>query len=330
MWNLLQFILVFFINLIFIFPICVFSKAIFKTPKIDSFFTTILSFFSIPINENHIYIAELSILILSICCLWAFIFPHFPITRFFQRIFYGQCKPTPIEQEKLNLILEYIETYSHLDTKRYQFFIKQESNINAFASGTRDVTITQGMLVRFDVAEIAGIIAHEIGHHVHGDVKFMNMTSGLMFLTTCCSKILQLAIFLLNLLRFIPILCFFSIPLVFILVAFSYIYVYFIDYPARFLYLLFNRQIEFKADRYALQVGLDTELLAGLQGIYLCYGNDPWWKTPLLTHPRTLIRIGRLKKKLEQSTKSPCNRGYSLDVQNPLLINTIYPSHDEQ
>ena len=69
-----------------------------------------------------------------------------------------------------------------IDTTKYKYFVSSCSEINAFASGAKDITITQPMLSAFSVKELAGIIAHEMGHHQNGDILFLICLMGLVFL----------------------------------------------------------------------------------------------------------------------------------------------------
>ena len=148
MWLLIDFILNLLINMIIIFPVFAIAKELFPVPGIDAFWTSTLPLLHIPINKNSIFIAELASLILLVCFLWGFVFPYFPVTRFFQRILRGQSKPIPLEQEKINAITNYIEKKG-IDTTKYKYFVSSCSEINAFASGAKDITITQPMLSAF-------------------------------------------------------------------------------------------------------------------------------------------------------------------------------------
>lgn len=187
MWLLIDFILNLLINMIIIFPVFAIAKELFPVPGIDAFWTFTLPLLHIPINKNSIFIAELASLILLVCFLWGFVFPYFPVTRFFQRKLRGQSKPIPLEQEKINAITNYIEEKG-IDTTKYKYFVSSCSEINAFASGAKDITITQPMLSAFSVKELAGIIAHEMGHHHNGDIHFFNLSYGVSILNIFCIK----------------------------------------------------------------------------------------------------------------------------------------------
>lgn len=299
MWLVIDFILNLLINMIIIFPVFAIAKELFPVPGIDSFWCSALPLLHIPINKNSIFIAELASLILLVCFLWGFVFPYFPVTRFFQRILRGQSKPIPLEQEKINAITNYMEEKG-IDTTKYKYFVSSCSEINAFASGAKDITITQPMLSAFSVKELAGIIAHEMGHHQNGDILFFNLSYGVSILNIFCIRILYLIIFLLNIFRFFPFIQIFTILIAFIISIFLNIYTFLIFYPSRLLSNFFNRKIESKSDVYATKIGLGNELIDGLYRLYYFYGKDPWWTIPFSDHPRLMSRIKKLQKRMEK------------------------------
>lgn len=133
MWLVIDFILNLLINMIIIFPVFAIAKELFPVPGIDSFWCSALPLLHIPINKNSIFIAELASLILLVCFLWGFVFPYFPVTRFFQRILRGQSKPIPLEQEKINAITNYMEEKG-IDTTKYKYFVSSCSEIKLWFS----------------------------------------------------------------------------------------------------------------------------------------------------------------------------------------------------
>ncbi|MEZ5855453.1 MAG: zinc metalloprotease HtpX [Hyphomicrobiaceae bacterium] len=61
-------------------------------------------------------------------------------------------------------------------------YVIPSSTLNAFATGTRDhaaIAITDGLLRRLDLREIAGVIAHEISHIRNNDLSVMAIADGL-------------------------------------------------------------------------------------------------------------------------------------------------------
>ena len=65
------------------------------------------------------------------------------------------------------------------------FVLEDEPRINAFAAGfgSRDavVAVTRGALDRLNRAELQGVVAHEVGHIINGDVRLNLRLVGLLF-----------------------------------------------------------------------------------------------------------------------------------------------------
>ncbi|WP_126444291.1 zinc metalloprotease HtpX [Sulfuricystis multivorans] len=65
---------------------------------------------------------------------------------------------------------------------------------NAFAVGGRDdahIALTDGLLHALDLRELAGVLAHEIAHIVHGDLRVMGMADYVSRLTALFATIAQ-------------------------------------------------------------------------------------------------------------------------------------------
>lgn len=60
-------------------------------------------------------------------------------------------------------------------------FVVETPQLNAFATGLRSdragVTVTRGLLERLNREELQGVVAHEFGHILNGDVRFMVMVA---------------------------------------------------------------------------------------------------------------------------------------------------------
>ncbi len=63
-----------------------------------------------------------------------------------------------------------------------ELYVIPSSTLNAFATGTRDnaaIAVTEGLLRRLGLREIAGVIAHEISHIRNNDLRVMAIADGL-------------------------------------------------------------------------------------------------------------------------------------------------------
>ena len=200
------------------------------------------------------------------------------------------------EQEKLEEVFRYIKEKTKVDPGKYRYFVQRTPEMNALASGVKDITVTSGLLSAFPVNEIAGIIAHEMGHHKNKDVIFMNITRGITMLSQLFLKILVVCVYILNLFRFIPLLGLVAFAFALLIGLFVTAYSFLICFPSRVIHLFFNRHVEYKADAYAVKVGLGEEMAQGLYRLYKFYGDSPWWSVLSLDHPRTKSRIKSIMK----------------------------------
>ncbi len=296
MWIVLQCILTLLVHLIIIVPVFALVKELFPVPKIDAFFAYVLPFFHIPVNQNTILLTEVASLIFLVCFLWSFILPYFPITAWLQRFFAGQHKPNTEEQKKINETLLYMKEKTNADPEKYKYYVVRTYETNAFASGKNDITITSTMIRTFSVDEMAGIIAHEMGHHKNKDVIFMDIANGIILLSGIFQRILNFSIRILNLGRFIPIFGIIAVGFAIFFALFLNVFAFLIYLPTRIIDLFFNRQIEYKADSYAVKIGLGKELAKGLFKFGDFFGDSPWWKIPILDHPRLQSRIRSIHK----------------------------------
>lgn len=315
MWVILQSLLTLLIHMVIILPVFAIGKELYPIPEIDSFFVTILPYFQIPATREYVFIAELTSLLLSVSLLWSFVFPYFPVTLWIQRALLGQEKPNEEEQKKLNEILSYFEEKTNIDPKKYKYFIQRTPIPNALASGLKDISITSGMFHTFSTPELVGVIAHEMGHHVHKDTIFMNIANGITMLSFLFQIILCFCVRVLNLLRFLPFIGLIFLAFALLISLFLIAFHFLIFLPYRIIHLFFNRQVEYNADSYAVKIGLGEELAEGLYRLFVLCGDSPWWKIPWLDHPRLKNRIKTIHKQIYK-TKTTKNILFHLTSNN--------------
>lgn len=260
----------------------------------DSYANGILAALSLPPYGMYREYVITATLLLIFGFLASFVFPKVPGLRHILHAVQGQEVPTPTEQALLAPALVILRDH-HLPVDQYSFFVKHDSEINAFASGFQEITLHARLLQGFPAPELAGIIAHEMGHHRHGDVHCNNICNGFNFLTNLCLKLMNGFLFVLNLLRFIPFLGLVFVLFGWVLIILIMMYSYLIALPSRLFDLFFSRQVEFAADAYAAKAGLARELTQGLTRIQTAYGDIPWYRIPFVDHPRTKARIKKLE-----------------------------------
>lgn len=172
--------------------------------------------------------------------------------------------------------------------------------LNAFATGTQSdslIAVTHGMLTRMDAREIAGVLAHEVGHIRHNDLWVMNLADTLSRFTHFMSM-MGVLLALLNL------------PLIFLggetIPWLGIILLYFAPVVSSLLQLGLSRAREYNADMEGAHLAGDAEGLASALQKIERYQGGVWEKvfmpgrrvpvpSLLRTHPPTEERIRRLR-----------------------------------
>lgn len=177
--------------------------------------------------------------------------------------------------------------------------------LNAFAVGDRDdaaIAVTDGLLRAMSPRELAGILAHEISHIRHNDLRVMRLADAVGRFTSSLSLVGQLLL-LINL----PLLMTGSVPIswlgVFLLISAPTL--------SALLQLTLSRTREYQADLGASEITGDPEGLAvalekleRYQGGWVEHMLSPGQRKPgpslLRTHPSTEDRVRRLLALREQ------------------------------
>ncbi len=172
------------------------------------------------------------------------------------------------------------------------------------------IVISQGIISTLPKDMIAWIIAHEYGHIRHGDTRgssFWILAMRSVYLLDR-TRIFLMNI-LLNLVRIMPILRAFTLP-VFFLFRILVLISRFSIYVGKMVFLVFDRwasrKMEFAADEYAaLTIGPDigASLFEGMTGDI-----EPLFNGIFATHPPLSLRAVRLR---EMSKEEPPVKGVS-------------------
>jgi heat shock protein HtpX len=183
-----------------------------------------------------------------------------------------------------------------------RIYIIPSMTLNAFAAGTPDkavIGITEGLLNRLELRELAGVLAHEISHIRNGDLAIMGLADAL-------TRFAQLLAYLAVLLALLNLPAFLlgdsEIPLI------ALVLLYLAPTAGSLIQLALSRTREFDADLEAASLTGDPEaLVSALQKLERYHGHFwedmrlpvPGRRIPqpslLRSHPRTEDRIARLK-----------------------------------
>ncbi len=134
------------------------------TIVINWFVITIV--FSIFFPESYLVLS-----LLTICALAGLSLT--PVAESITRFFFGCRRPTREEMALIEKPWKTVLQASGLINKKNkpELFISDQPFPNAFAVAIRTVCITRGFLKIGTPVEIAGVLAHEVGHLVNGDTK---------------------------------------------------------------------------------------------------------------------------------------------------------------
>ena len=93
---------------------------------------------------------------------------HRPCERLMARWWFGLRYPTPEEDRKLRSVWHEVTVRAGVDGRAYQLWVEDSTQINAMAVAGHLVGVTRHSLSTLPSAQLAGVLAHELGHHTRG------------------------------------------------------------------------------------------------------------------------------------------------------------------
>ncbi|MEU2024267.1 M48 family metalloprotease [Streptomyces sp. NPDC016469] len=93
---------------------------------------------------------------------------HRPTERVVARLFYRVRPPTAAELARLQPLWDEVTRRAGLDGTRYDLWIEDSDEVNAFGAAGHMVGVTRNSLNRLTPDRLAAVLAHELGHHVNG------------------------------------------------------------------------------------------------------------------------------------------------------------------
>jgi heat shock protein HtpX len=208
-----------------------------------------------------------------------------------------QCrKPT---REEADVLRSPWEQATVKLTQKPTLYVSDQQEPNAFAVGRNAVCVTRGLLIQ-DISgeEIAGVLAHEIGHVVHGDAERRRAAMAMNAVGNALSWVLvgfaALVALLGNVSNAHFVVNLFLVGIALLLKAMLWAVQRLIGLGL----MAVGRKEEFRADAYAQSVGLGPGLVSYLRRTeYLTVQQAGVWAALSRTHPPTAVRIDRLTQK---------------------------------
>ncbi|GGU10819.1 M48 family metalloprotease [Streptomyces coeruleorubidus] len=93
---------------------------------------------------------------------------HRPCERLMARWLFRLRYPTPEEDGRLRPVWREVTARAGVDAGAYQLWIEESDAVNAMAAAGHIVGVTSHSLRTLTPGQLAGVLAHELGHHARG------------------------------------------------------------------------------------------------------------------------------------------------------------------
>ena len=216
----------------------------------------------------------------------------------------GGRRPIGQEIEILQMIQKDMQNHTGIDMSQFDWFIKNDDSINAFALGHNRICINTGTIMALPYDELLGIVAHEMGHIHHKDSAYGFSRFYMNYLGQMCIRVYELFARLILWIQYlrIPVITF-IVQIFYLLVTLQILFMqWVIKVPLIITDLFTGRRAEYRADKYAYEIGLGTELHNALVTLrnYTAESSESGLMSKLYsTHPATEKRIERLRQYVE-------------------------------
>ena len=206
------------------------------------------------------------------------------------------------EYQRLLYIFSYVCQKAGLSQHDFTLCIVNSDALNAFALGTRYIAVNRGMLQTFPDEEIAGILAHEVGHIRCGHTRYLLFNMGMNWFTNVTIIVYGILTTLVNFLAWIP---FLGWLIVIVTSAFNImisILSWVLRIPLNLVTLFGSRRHEYQADAYACSIGMGPWLADGLRHIAGPNGlkKSGFFASLGSTHPDIPDRLEQIQKEIQK------------------------------
>ena len=253
-----------------------------------------MKYFNIPLTETNIIIVLSTLTLLVPCILYR--------TWIMQRYLCWSLncqRPAGAAGEQLKQSMSIVCRKAGLDIDDYNLYICNSDSLNAFAVGSNNIAVTLPLLSNMPTNEIAGILAHEMGHIQNRDTNTALLTSTMSSFGNLVVRIYGYITLVLQVISFIPIIGWFAGILSWIFVIQIWLFQFLMQLPLHLITMFSSRQDEYEADEYACKIGLGAELYNGLVCITQGEAQMGFAARILSSHPATKQRLERIRKYVE-------------------------------
>lgn len=206
---------------------------------------------------------------------------------------YGCKRPTPGELSIMGPCWQTVAAIGGVDPDGYRLRIVHSRDINAYAIGNSTIAVTSGCLYDTTPNELRGVLAHELGHHMHGDTVYSAITVTAEQVGIGVYNAIALVNRIVAVGTIIPFLGLVIAVVVLTITLLLKLFNWFVLWPWSMMYFLGSRRSEYAADRYACRLGYGEGLRSFLTR---CGDSSGWWASLRSTHPGAGARIKRIDK----------------------------------
>ena len=249
-----------------------------------------MAYFNIPWTETNIIIV-LSALTLIVPCL---LYRTWIMQRYLCWSLNCQ-KPKGPEAERLTYAMSLVCQNAGLDIRDYNLYVCNTKVLNAFAVGSNNIAVTLPLLTNLEPREIAGILAHEMGHIQNRDTNTALLTSTMSSFGNFVVRIYSYITLVLQIFSFIPVIGWFAAIVSWFFLIQIWLFQFLMQLPLHLITMFSSRQDEYEADLYACKIGLGAELYNGLSYITNGEARMGFAARILSSHPGTAQRLERIR-----------------------------------
>lgn len=89
-----------------------------------------------------------------------------PVQLALARLLWPVRRPSREEQERLDLVWSRVLRRAAVSERRFRIWVVESADVNAHCVGRDLICVTTGALAELGDRELAGVLAHELGHHL--------------------------------------------------------------------------------------------------------------------------------------------------------------------
>ncbi|HET9169671.1 MAG TPA: M48 family metalloprotease [Actinospica sp.] len=89
-----------------------------------------------------------------------------PVQLAFAKLLWPVRRPAPAEQQRLDLVWSRVLRRAAVSERRFRIWVVDLADVNAHCVGRDLICVTTGALAELGDRELAGVLAHELGHHL--------------------------------------------------------------------------------------------------------------------------------------------------------------------